>query len=114
LIKQNLNKQKSISNIILKDDINNVSSNPSVVVNKLNEYFNSSFRIDFDVADNVNFKTYLGLSIQNSLFLMDTNEHEVFLIFNSLKNSKSAGTDNISNFLLKQNIYALTTHSLVL
>ena len=106
LIKQNLNTHKTDSTISLIVN-NTLTTDSSLIANKFNDYFNSSFSFNNNPLINLEFKTYLGQPVINSLFLTDSDCYEITQIVNNFKNSISSGTDNISNFLLKKNISGL-------
>ena len=109
LIKISLNKNNSFCKIILKDDDDNLITDSKIISNKLNEHFSSVATINDTRHSNTDFKSFLGPSVPDSFFLIDTHESEILRIVECLKNSKSEGVDCISNFLLKKIIYFILT-----
>ena len=69
----------------------------------MNEYFCTiGPTLSRDIPrSNKMFCDFLPESNQESIFLLPTNEEELFTIINSLKNKKSPGYDQISNELIK-------------
>lgn len=102
VVKRNMGNEpcrEFISNIV-DSDITFTSG--SDIANKFNNHF-------IDVASNTSSNKSNKSSgkhhietLDNSIFIEPTNESEIFRIINSLRNTKSAGHDNISTELLKK------------
>ena len=87
---------------LIKDNIEHTDKQD--IANVMNDYFCT---IGKNLANNIKtqptaFKKYLTKPLLNSLFLENTNEHEIKMEIESLKNKKSSGDDNISAKSLKQ------------
>jgi len=86
LIKISLNKNNSFCKIILKDDDDNLITDSKIISNKLNEHFSSVSTINDTRHSNTDFKSFLGPSVPDSFFLIDTHESEILRIVECLKN----------------------------
>ena len=106
LIKTILNKNIISPNIILKSD-NQIITDKSIVCNKFNSYFNSIFNNNLDSNSKNEYKSYLGPNVPHSFFLIETDPNEILYLVQNFKYSKSSGTDNISNNLLKKIITSI-------
>ena len=106
LIKSALNKSRKTQDIILKSD-DKIITNTNSICDKFNEFFNSNYTENLDPNLNLDFKSFMGPSSIDSFFLLETNHTEILNTVNKLKNSKSSGTDNISNSLLKNLVLSI-------
>ena len=103
IIKDAMNLAKNNPGII-KIKYNNVTSeDPISVANSFNEFFSL---IGENLAKNIPpsdkpFFDFLGPRNSNTLFLDPIHRNEIIDIVSNLNNKKSAGHDNINNFLLK-------------
>ena len=93
---------------MLQED-DTITTNQHLISNILNNHFNQSANFDSQSTSDYNaiHSNYLINNSPNSFFLIDTSEEEVTSIVKSLKNSHSAGDDNISNALLKNLIHTI-------
>ena len=102
VIRQVLNSSQNKSSIKTLCVDGAVCDDKQVIVNNLNEYcctIGPTLSRDIPRSNKM-FCDFLPESNQESLFLLPTNEEELFTIINSLKNKKSPGYDQISNELV--------------
>ena len=81
------------------------------IANTFNSYFTC---IGSSISKNVkksskHFTDYLGNSTRESIFFLPTNENEIIEVVKQLRNTSSAGHDDISVTFLKKIIYAIAT-----
>lgn len=88
----------------LSIDANGISVTDDLVLSNIfNNHFISSFKSFNSLANNpLHFKSYLGLSVVNSFFMLDSTQLEIIDVIKNCKNSRSEGMDHLSNYLLKQ------------
>ena len=103
VLKQAMNISKNKSNISKVRSNNRIIEDSKNIANIFNEHFST---IGANLAKNIppskkHFSEFLGQPNPNSIFFAPTTRYEIIDIVSALKNKKSAGHDEIDNFILK-------------
>ena len=103
VIKHAMNISKNKSNITRIKSGDEIVEDSKKITNIFNTYFSS---IGENLAQNIpptnkHFSDFLGARNPNSIFFTPTNRHEIINIVFGLNDKKSAGHDEINNFILK-------------
>ena len=111
LSKQSKNKKDIISSIKLK---NKIVDKPNEIADHFNRHFTSicgKLKSKIQTNTNNSFTTYLEKMPKQTenLSLNPCNEVEIDTIIGNIKNKKSSGVDNISNYLMKELVCGLRT-----
>ena len=103
ILKQAMNISKNKSKITKLKFNNKMIEDPGDMANTFNSYFST---IGENLSQNIpktnrHFSTFLSQPIPNSIYFVPTTKYEITDIVTALNNKHSAGSDGISNFILK-------------
>lgn len=108
IIKELKDKEGTKTNGNIKLEQNGkIIEDPYKVANIFNDHY---LNVPIEICSKlkkVNFNLNEMKSLQKSIYLKPTNEEEIRKIVRGLKNSKSAGTDDVSNIMIKKCIDSL-------
>ena len=109
IIKEAMNLSKNKPCISKIRSNNGIAEDPLSIANTFNNYFSS---IGVNLSQNIPpsdkpFHEFLGARNPHTFFLEPTHINEITTIVSNLNNKKSAGDDNINNFLLKNIITSI-------
>ena len=96
--------KKQSSQCKFRDDSGNVITDPQNIADQFNNFFvNVGPKLASDIQNSgKNYHEYLHERVPSSMFMNPIDEMEMVKIINKLKPNKSAGHDNIGNFIIKK------------
>ena len=104
------NRKSSNGDLLNKVVHNNVCHLDSIsIANTFNDYFiGISQELQKSLpAASISFKNFLGAPTMNSFFCTSTTPSEIINMINNIKNSGSAGPDNVPSSIIKHSKYAI-------